>query len=144
MKAQAVMPRLPKHLWVLLGLYGLASLIHFAHNAEYIAFYPNMPGWITRETVYVAWLVEAAVGVLGIGMAAMGWRIVSALVLSAYGALGLDGLAHYAFAPCSQHTLAMNATIGFEVVTGAALACAAAYLVLQRIFLRVCLGTFRR
>lgn len=136
-------PHLPKHLWVLLVLYGLASLIHFVHNAEYLAFYPRMPGWITREMVYAVWLAEAAVGVLGIGLAAMGWRMVSALALSAYGALGLDGLAHYAFAPCSQHSLTMNATIGFEVVAGVALAGAALCFVVQRMLLHLRLGRSR-
>lgn len=43
--------KLPIHVWLLLAVYCCASLIHFAHNAEYIAFYPNMPLWITRENV---------------------------------------------------------------------------------------------
>jgi hypothetical protein len=47
---------LPAHLWVLIAVYFVASLAHFAHNAEFIAFYPNMPSWLTREQVYLAWL----------------------------------------------------------------------------------------
>ena len=52
---------LPTHLWVLLAMYTASSLTHFAHNAEFIAFYPNMPGWLTREKVYLAWLSIASV-----------------------------------------------------------------------------------
>jgi hypothetical protein len=114
--------RLPSRVSILLSLYFLASLAHFVHNAEYIAFYPNMPAWITRETVYVVWLCITAVGVAGLALARFGWRAVGALVLAAYGLLGLDGLGHYTLALCTEHTLAMNLTILFEVFTGTALA----------------------
>jgi hypothetical protein len=110
----------PIHLWALAALYCLASLVHFTHNAEYIAFYPNMPGWLTRETVYLAWLVVFAIGVAGAGLA-----------LVVYGALGLFGLGHYSLALCAQHTLAMNATIWFEVATGVGLAAAAGWFALS-------------
>jgi len=42
-------PVLPKYIWVLAALYFIASLAHFAHNAEYIAFYPGVPTWLTAE-----------------------------------------------------------------------------------------------
>jgi hypothetical protein len=116
--------RLPAWLWALVALYAVASLVHFAHNAEYIAAYPNMPAWITRRTVYVAWLGVTAVGGVAAALAWRGWRVAGALGLAAYGALGLYGLGHYSLALCAQHTLAMNATIWFEVATGAALALA--------------------
>jgi hypothetical protein len=47
---------------LLFALYTLASLTHFAHNAEYIAFYPGLPVWMTRESVYLAWLAVAGGG----------------------------------------------------------------------------------
>jgi hypothetical protein len=112
----------PKHVWVLLTLYGLASLMHFAHNAEYIAFYPNMPVWLTRENVYLAWLAVTSVGVLAVVFASAGWRAAAALLLVVYGAFGLDGLGHYWLALCSQHTLTMNVTIWAEALAGVALA----------------------
>jgi hypothetical protein len=117
----------PRHVWVLALLYGIASLIHFTHNAEYIAFYPNMPASITRETVYLAWLAITSVGVVGVLLSLFGWRIVAALCLIVYGALGLDGLGHYMLALCSEHTLVMNVTIWFEVVTGVLLAACTAW-----------------
>jgi hypothetical protein len=46
--------RLPAVLLVLLSLYGAASLFHHAHNAEFLAEYPNMPMWLTRAKVYIA------------------------------------------------------------------------------------------
>ena len=117
----------PNRLWVLVALYCLASLVHFTHNAEFIAAYPNMPAWLTRESVYLAWLAVTGVGGIGATLAFAGWRRSGAWVLAIYGALGLYGLGHYTLALCSAHTLAMNLTIWFEVVTGAGLALACAW-----------------
>ena len=111
---------------VLLVTYFVASLLHFTHNAEFIAFYPNMPAWLTRETVYLAWLAVTSVGVAGIVAARFGLGALGALLVGIYGALGLDGLAHYSLALCSEHTLGANLTIWFEVVAGVLLAVAAA------------------
>jgi hypothetical protein len=81
-----------------------------------------MPAWVTREHVYVAWLGVAAVGAAGLLALWCGRRVIGALLLAAYGALGIDGLAHYTLALCSQHPWISNATIWFEVLTGSALA----------------------
>jgi hypothetical protein len=32
----------------LLGVYGLASFVHFLHNAENLNGYPNLPVWLSR------------------------------------------------------------------------------------------------
>ena len=128
--------RFPTHIWTLLALYCAASLAHFAHNAEYIAFYPNMPAWITRETVYIAWLAVTSVGIAAIALWFAGWRMAAALCLVVYGGLGLDGLGHYALALCSEHTFAMNFTIWFEVVAGGTLAICSAWLVRRQVALR--------
>lgn len=120
-------PRLPKPFWALLALYFIASLTHFAHNAEFIAIYPNLPVWMTRESVYRAWLVVCIPGLLGLGLRSLGWMRSGALLLAVYGALGLAGLLHYTLALCGEHTLATNLTIWFEVVTGAVLASVSLY-----------------
>ena len=114
-------PRVPSHLLVLLVVYSLASLIHFAHNAEFVTDYPNLPAWLTRSTVYGAWLAIAAVGAAGLVLLRLRFRVLGMLVVAAYAALGFAGLDHYWVAPMSAHTLAMNATIWFEVVAAAAL-----------------------
>lgn len=113
---------LPKPVWLLIALYFCASLLHFAHNAEYIAYYPSMPGWLTREKVYLFWLAVTAPGVVGLALSRFGWKVTGALCLAVYGALGLDGLGHYSLALCSEHTWAMNATIWFEALAGSLLA----------------------
>lgn len=115
-------PHLPRHLWALLVVYFVASLAHFAHNAEFIAVYPNMPAWITRDTVYLSWLAVSCLGVAGLVVCRLGLPAIGALLLAAYGAMGLDGLLHYTLALCSEHTLATNLTIWFEVIAGAVLA----------------------
>ena len=113
--------RLPKSIQALMAVYFLATLAHFAHNAEFIAFYPNMPQSLTRETVYLAWLAITAIGVAALIATRFGLPVLGAVLLAAYGAMGLDGLGHYLLALCSEHTLATNLTIWFEVVAGVAL-----------------------
>ena len=111
---------------ILFTLYTLASLAHFSHNAEYIAFYPGLPDWMTRESVYLAWLAIAGIGVLAIAANRRGWSRIAAILLMVYGLLGTDGLLHYTLALCSEHTFVTNATIWAEVVLGVTLACSAA------------------
>ncbi|MDM0034002.1 hypothetical protein QTI33_17845 [Variovorax sp. J22P271] len=118
-------PPLPTHLWVLAALYGVASLAHFTHNAEFIAFYPNLPQGLTRAHVYLAWLAITSLGVGGLLLAWQGPRVLGWVLIAAYGAMGLDGLAHYTLALCSAHSLAANATIAAEAASGLALMLAA-------------------
>jgi TRAP-type uncharacterized transport system fused permease subunit len=113
----------------LLLLYGVASLVHFAHNAEFLADYPNLPLWLTRARVYGAWLAVTALGVLGYLLARARYPRVGLGLLTVYAALGLDGLAHYSRAPFTAHTSTMNVAILFEV--------AAATLVLAAIVRRL-------
>jgi hypothetical protein len=124
---------LPAHLWVLIAVYFVASLAHFAHNAEFIAFYPNMPSWLTREQVYLAWLAVNSLGVAGLLVARLGLHALGVLLVGAYGALGLGGLAHYTLALCSEHTLATNATIWAEDPSGCMLMLDSALLLGRRI-----------
>ena len=106
---------------ILLPIYGIASLTHFVHNAQFLASYPNMPAWWSREGVYLAWLGMTAVGVYGWICLARGFSGTGLLLLVLYAALGLDSLGHYVLAPISAHTAAMNATILLEVTAAAVL-----------------------
>ena len=109
---------LPRHVWVLVVLYFIASLAHFTHNAEYIAFYPGMPPWLTPEKVYLAWLGVTGLGFAALCLSSFGLFIPAMLLLGIYGAFGLDGLTHYTLALCSEHTLWANITIWSEATTG--------------------------
>lgn len=122
-------PSLPTHIRILFLVFFLANLTHFVHNAEYIAFYPGMPAWLTREKVYLAWVAGVSVGLLGLLVARTRWQPVGMALIAVYGALGIDGLAHYMLALCSEHTLTTNLTIWFEVLAGMSLLIAAATLV---------------
>jgi hypothetical protein len=112
------MAAIPRPLAALMGIYLCASLLHFVHNAEFIAYYPGLPAWITREAVYWSWLVIASIGALGVLALRFGWQAVGALLIGIWGAKGLAGLLHYRLALCSEHTMVANFTIGFEVITG--------------------------
>ena len=46
-------------------LYLAASFLHFAHNAEFLGDYPNLPAWLTRSDVYFTWAGSAVVGLGG-------------------------------------------------------------------------------
>lgn len=106
---------------VLLVLYLGASLLHFVHNAEMVEAYPNLPGWITRSSVYLTWIGVTGVGLIGYGLYRLGLRVIGLTLLCLYAAVGLDGLLHYRLAPMRAHTHGMNFTIWFEVLVAGTL-----------------------
>jgi len=113
--------RIPGYVFALVAIYCAASLIHFVHNAQFIADYPNLPAWLTSAKVYLAWIAVTSVGAIGVAAALAGRRTLGLVLIAGYAALGFAGLDHYTRAPLSAHTLAMNATIAFEVVAAAVL-----------------------
>jgi hypothetical protein len=120
------MPHLQRHIWFLLAVYFVASSAHFVHNAAYIAYYPKMPAWITSDRIYVAWSVVTAVGIAGLVALRLRLHAAAAVFIAVYGALGLDGLAHYTLALCSEHTFMTNVTIWSEAISGLCLLLASA------------------
>ncbi len=113
--------RIPKFLLIALAVYCLASLAHFAHNAEFLADYPNLPAWFTRSKVYLAWVAVTAVGALGTILFILRLRLIGLLTIAAYATLGFAGLDHYWVAPVSAHSMGMNVTIWFEVAAAGVL-----------------------
>lgn len=107
-----------RSLLALVLVHALTSLVHFVHNATFLADYPNMPGWITPGGVYAVWLAEAAVGALGVILFVRGRMMFGLALIAIYAVLGFGGLDHYTLASISAHTLAMNATIWLETATG--------------------------
>jgi hypothetical protein len=105
----------------LLVLYTLASFLHFAHNAEFLDDYPNLPDWFTRAGVYGAWLALTSTAAFAYFLYHHQRRLAGLLLLGVYAALGLDGLLHYTRASLGAHTGMMNFTIWFEAVAAAAL-----------------------
>ncbi len=128
---------LPKHIKVLLLAFFAANLVHFTHNAEYIAYYPGMPSSFTREKIYLAWIAGVSVGLLGLLAYRAKFKILGLALLAAYGAVGIDGLAHYTLALCSEHTLATNLTIWFEVLAGLSLLLSSAVLIGKTLSMRL-------
>jgi hypothetical protein len=112
--------------------YAAASLIHFAHNAEFLADYPNMPEWLSRSEVYVAWLGLTAVGAAGYVLFHRGFQRAGLLVIAVYAALGLDSLSHYLVAPFAAHTAMMHFTIWVDVAAAALLLIAVSRLAAKR------------
>ncbi|HEX2610534.1 MAG TPA: hypothetical protein VHK68_05950 [Gemmatimonadales bacterium] len=106
-------------LLLLLLIYAAASLIHFIHNAEFLADYPNLPTSWSRTDIYLAWMALTLVGFAGWVLVSRGYRVTGLLFLAGYAALGLDSLGHYVLAPMAAHTAAMNWTILLEVTAAA-------------------------
>jgi hypothetical protein len=104
---------------VALAAYAAASLLHHAHNAEFLADYPGMPEWLSRGTVYAVWAGATALGVLGYVLVRLGRRVIGLSLIALYGAYGFGSLAHYWLAPPAAHGGAMNATIALEVAAAA-------------------------
>ena len=127
----------PGFLLVLLLAYGAASLLHFSHNAEFLADYPNMPAWLSRTKVYVAWLGVTTIGVAGYLLVRRGHQYLGLSVIAVYAALGFDGLGHYSLAPFSAHTPMMNFTIWLEIAVAAVLLIATAGIAVKQVRSRV-------
>jgi hypothetical protein len=83
--------------------------------------------------VYLAWIAVTSVGAVGVAAALSGRRTFGLVLIAGYAALGFAGLDHYTRAPLSAHTLAMNATIGFEVVSAAVLMAISIALLLRSV-----------
>lgn len=125
--------QLPKPFLVLAAAYFLTSLGHFAHNAEFICEYPNLPAWLTRAKVYAAWLAITSVGVAGFILIKNKLIPAGLLLVAVYAALGFDGLGHYAVAPIAHHTLGANIAILSEVAAAALLLAATVYLLVSNV-----------
>jgi hypothetical protein len=123
----------PKPFIVLVAAYFATSLGHFAHNAEFICEYPNLPVWLTRAKVYAAWLAITSVGLLGFILMQNKLVVAGLLLVAIYAALGFDGLGHYAVAPMELHTLGANVTILSEVAAAALLLPATVYLLVSHL-----------
>jgi hypothetical protein len=106
--------------WLLIA-YAASSLLHFVHNAEHLAQYPNLPASWTRADVYAACCCVSLLGVVGYVLYRRGYRSAGLTVMSLYAGLGFGGLLHYSRAPIAHHSAMMNATIWAEVVAAALL-----------------------
>ena len=106
--------------WIFI-LYSAATLLHFAHNAEYLAQYPHLPASWSRGDVYAAWGGLMALGLAGYGLYALGSRGIGRMILGLYAILGFGGLLHYTRAPMAHHSAMMNLTIWAEALTGSLL-----------------------
>ena len=104
-----------------LVVYLAASFIHFAHNAEFLGNYPNLPSWITPSGIYLSWVGLAAIGVSGLILYLRNRHAVGLLLVGVYAAFGFDGLIHYSRASFAEHSVAINLSIWFEVVAAGAL-----------------------
>ena len=132
MQTTEVAPTTYRPLLWLMALYCAASLLHFAHNAEYLADYPNLPAWLTRSQVYVAWLGVTAIGAVGYLVRRAGYELAGLALIGSYAALGFDGLLHYGRTPVDAHTPTMNLTIWLEVAAAALLLGAVLILATKR------------
>jgi hypothetical protein len=97
-------------------VYTAASLLHFAHNATYLAAYPNLPqSWVASQ-VWLAWCAVSAFALAGYLLWRATHRRAGLALLALYACCGFAGLLHYQRAGFHRHTAMMNLTILTEVV----------------------------
>ena len=120
----------------LLALTVAASLLHFTHNAEYLALYPNLPPSWSRADVYLAWCGVTSVGLLGYVLYRVAYPRLGLSVLAIYSILGFAGLLHYTRSPMTNHSAAMNFTIWAEAATAAMLLIDVVFLVTRPLTLK--------
>ena len=111
----------PRPLLIIGFVYLVASLTHFVHNAEFIDEYPNLPAWLARSDVYLAWAATLIPCVLAYWAWARGREAWAFGLFAAWSALGFLGLDHYYIAPVSAHSKSAIFTIFFELLAGAGL-----------------------
>jgi hypothetical protein len=116
----------------LLLLCAATSLLHFAHNAHYLADYPNLPPWLSQAQVYCSWCAISGLGVAGFLLYRRGHRGAGLVLLCLYALIGFDGLLHYGRAPMAAHSAMMNFTIWAEVLAAALLLADLSVLGLRR------------
>jgi hypothetical protein len=102
-------------------IYGLASFLHFTHNAVFLRDYPNMPPGLTSGGVYLAFAIVVGVGVLGYRLVRSGYRRLGRTVIALYALLGFAGLDHYCRCADKRTFDGMHATIAAEVAMAAIL-----------------------
>jgi hypothetical protein len=112
----------------LLVAFFVASLIHFIHNAEFLADYPGLPKTWTRGGVYGAWAAMTAIGVVGWIVARTRFQLLGLAFIAVCSLFGFDSIGHYFVAPVAAHSMAMNVTILLEVACAIALFCYTAWL----------------
>ena len=106
---------------ILFAAHLATSLAHHLHNALWLHEYPNLPPSLSSLRVAGAWATEALIGLFGYLMVRVGNRLGGLVVLGVFGLFGFLGLAHYQLAPPSAHSIAMNASIIGEALSGASL-----------------------
>jgi hypothetical protein len=94
--------------------YAAATLLHFVHNAQYLAQYPNLPASWSATDVYLAWCCITALGVVGYAAYLREHRSFGLTLLALYAGLGFAGLLHYTRASIAHHSVMMNVTIWTE------------------------------
>ena len=105
----------------LFAMYAAATLLHFAHNAQHLAQYPNLPASWSSSEVYAACCCVTALGLGGYALYAFAGRRFGLIILGLYAVLGFGGLLHYTRASMAHHSAMMNVTIWAEAAAGALL-----------------------
>jgi hypothetical protein len=109
---------------VLLLLAIAFSLVHYTDN--YLAFDLYPPGEfagleLTRDSVWIGWLVFTAGGLLGYWLYVRGQVVAACAALSFYSISGLISIGHYAEAGMSELAWWRHVAIWIDITLGAAI-----------------------
>lgn len=110
----------PTLLLVLLIIGVVTTILHYTDNFLFFDNYP-LPTWITKPSVYVAWLMLTSFGIAGYWLYKQRVFWTAYLCLCIYSITGVSSLGHYFYASMTEISVKMNTLIWLDAISGTAL-----------------------
>lgn len=96
----------------------LSTAVHYTDNVVNVDDFPQ-PGWVDRPTVWIAWVLLTAIGLLGYRLYTRGNFFAAHGLLAVYSYTGLSSLGHYLYG--TPEPFLRNLSIVADGLTGAAI-----------------------
>ena len=110
----------PTLLLVLLIIGVVTTILHYTDNFLFFDNYP-LPTWITKASVYLAWLILTPFGIVGYWLYKQRLFWAAYLCLCIYSITGVSSLGHYFYTSMTELSVKMNTLIWLDAISGTAL-----------------------
>jgi hypothetical protein len=110
----------PTLLLVLLIVGIVTTILHYTDNFLFFDNYP-VPTWITKPSVYVAWLILTSFGIAGYWLYKQRLFWIAYVCLCVYSITGVSSLGHYFYGSLTNFSVKMNTLIWLDAISGTAL-----------------------
>lgn len=112
-----------RQLRILLGLAIGFSIVHYTDNVLAYEIYPEgslLGITITRDLVWISWIVFVAAGLAGYALYTRGRYLLAGLLLALFSTSGLVSLGHYTVPGMSEVAWWRHVSIWIDITLGAA------------------------